>query len=112
VTVALTRFVPVIVTAVPGGPLVGLNPEMVGGGGGMVNDWLVVTSPPEATTVSGPLVAPAGTPTVMLVPGGAPGLGMGPKRTALALSRLVPVIVTDVPTGPEAGLKPITVGGA
>ena len=37
-----------------------------------------------------------------------------PKLTALAPVRLVPVTVTTVPpvVGPEAGLTPVTVGGA
>ena len=37
-----------------------------------------------------------------------------PNLTALALARFVPVIVTTVPpsVGPDAGLMPVTVGGA
>jgi hypothetical protein len=37
-----------------------------------------------------------------------------PKRTAVAFSKFVPVIVTDVPpaVGPAVGLTPVTVGAA
>ena len=39
---------------------------------------------------------------------------MPPKLTALAPVKSVPVMVTTVPpaVGPEAGLTPVTVGGA
>ena len=37
-----------------------------------------------------------------------------PNLTLVALARLVPVMVTEVPPalGPEVGLTPVTVGGA
>ncbi len=35
-----------------------------------------------------------------------------PNRTAVAFEKPVPVIVTDVPLGPAAGLTPLTAGRA
>jgi len=54
------RLVPVIVTALPTGPLVGLKPLIVGG---LITVKLVllVVLPPGVVTLIGPLVAPVGT---------------------------------------------------
>ena len=60
------RLVPVIVTAVPGGPLVGLKPEIVGGGN-TVKLPLLVACPPGVVTEIGPLVAADGTVAVICV---------------------------------------------
>ena len=35
-----------------------------------------------------------------------------PKLTALVPARLEPEMVTTVPTGPEEGLSPLTLGGS
>ena len=61
--VAPLRLVPLIVTVAPTGPLVGLKPLTVGGGGGLVTAKLplLVVLPAGLVTVIGPLVAPLGT---------------------------------------------------
>src|SRR5438093_919350 len=64
--VAPARFVPLIVTVVPTGPLAGARPVMVGGLG-TVNALVLVAVPPGVVTLSGPLVAPAGTEVWMTV---------------------------------------------
>jgi hypothetical protein len=59
--VAPLRFVPLIVTLAPTGPLVGEKLVIVGGGGTTVNEALLIALPPGVVTLSVPLVAPAGT---------------------------------------------------
>ena len=56
---------PTIVTTVPGGPLVGLNDTVVT----TVKLSTEIAAPPGVVTVSGPLVAPAGTVTCRLPSG-------------------------------------------
>src|SRR5476651_1753064 len=60
-------------------------------------------------------VAPAGTVTVKLVVLAAVTVAMvAPKNTILlvvVVLKLVPVMVTDVPTGPLAGVNEVIVGG-
>jgi hypothetical protein len=58
--VAPVKFVPVIVTVVPAGPLVGLKPPIVGGLI-TVKLPLLVVLPPGVVTLIGPLVAAVGT---------------------------------------------------
>ena len=58
--VAPVKFVPLMVTLVPTGPLVGAKLVSVGGGT-TVNALLLVTFPPGVVTLIGPVVAPAGT---------------------------------------------------
>src|SRR5438067_13283958 len=64
--VAPVKFVPVIVTLVPTGPLVGAKLVMVGGFV-TVNEPVLVAVPPGVVTLSGPVVAPAGTVVWMAV---------------------------------------------
>jgi hypothetical protein len=54
---------------VPGDPLAGVNPVIVGPAEELVtvNAPLLVADPPGAVTVSGPVEAPAGTVAVMAV---------------------------------------------
>jgi len=58
--VAPVRFVPLIVTRVPTGPLAGAKP-VIAGGGTTVNAMLLLAVPAGVITLSGPVVAPAGT---------------------------------------------------
>src|SRR5437660_7792082 len=58
--VAPLKFVPLIVTLVPTGPLVGVKLAIVGGLT-TVNELALVAVPPGVVTLSGPVVAPAGT---------------------------------------------------
>ena len=118
--VAPMKSVPVIVTLVPpaAGPDDGLTPVTVGGGTNVnLSPALVALVPAGVVTVTScapalpggaiavSLVAAIGVKTVALDP---------PNLTALGFARLVPVIVTLVPpsVGPDAGLMPVTVGGA
>ena len=55
------KFVPLIVTMVPAGPLVGVKPVIVGALAPTVKLLALVAVPPGVVTLSGPVVAPAGT---------------------------------------------------
>ena len=56
--VAPVKPVPVMFTTVPAGPLAGVKLAIVGA---VLNVPALVTVPPGAVTLSGPVVAPAGT---------------------------------------------------
>jgi hypothetical protein len=109
------KLVPAIVTEVPMGPDVGLRPVMLGAGI-TVKVTPLLGTPPTVTT-TGPVVAPAGTGTMMLV-----GLQFETVVAGVPLNvtvldptdepKLVPVMVTDVPTAPDVGLKFVMVGPA
>ena len=59
--VAPVKAVPVIVTLLPTGPLVGVKLVIVGALAVTVKLLLLVAVPPGVVTLSGPLVAPLGT---------------------------------------------------
>ena len=59
--VAPVKFVPLIVTLVPTGPLAGVKPVIVGAGATTVKLVALVAVPPDVVTLSGPVVAPVGT---------------------------------------------------
>src|SRR5262245_25618941 len=106
------KFVPVIVTAVPTWPLVGANDAIVGAGGVTVKSVVLVALPTALLTVIGPVVAPAGTVASMRVLDTMLKVAaVPPNWTLSALSKLVPVMVTGVPTGPLVGAKEAIVGG-
>src|SRR5439155_16576584 len=93
------------------GPLAGVELEIVRGLTTVKLPALLAV-PPEVVTLIGPLVAPAGTVAVIAVAGLTVKLALVPlNRTALASVKLVPLIVTLVPTGPLAGVKLEMVGG-
>ena len=98
--VAPVKLVPVIVTAVPTGPVAGAKELMAG----VTVKRVVVTIDPllGVVTVMGPVLAPAGT-VVVSVPGGpSVKVAVAPlKETAVAPVK--PVIVTLVPVGPKVG---------
>jgi hypothetical protein len=103
-----------IVTDVPTGPLVGLK-EVIVGAPATVTVKLVglVAVPLGVVTRIGPVVAPVGTATVILVAAPLtlkPGAFTLLNETPVAPVKLVPLIVTDVPTGPLVGLKEVIVG--
>src|SRR5438552_16454597 len=109
--VAPVKLVPLIVTVVPTRPLVGVKLVIVGG-------WMTVkllallAVPPAVVTLIGPLEAPAGTVAVIAVAELTVKLALVPlNRTALAPVKLVPLMVTLVPTGPLVGVKLEIVGG-
>jgi hypothetical protein len=110
---ALVNPVPVIVTGVPTGPLVGLKLVIVGVGEVVTVKLAVeVTVPPGAVTVIAPVAAVAGTDVLMCEASVTVNVALTPLKnfTALAPVNPVPVIVTGVPTGPLVGLKPVIVG--
>ena len=55
------KLVPLIVTLVPAGPLVGVNPVIVGALGAIVKVLALLAVPSGVVTLTGPVVAPAGT---------------------------------------------------
>jgi hypothetical protein len=111
---APVKFVPVTVTVVvPAlGPDVGLTPVTLGAG--MYVYWSaapVALVPPGVVTVTSTTPLPAGAVAVMLVaPLSVKVAAVVPNLTALAPLKFVPVIVTDVPVGPDVGLTAVTVG--
>jgi hypothetical protein len=120
--VAPLRFVPLIVTLAPTGPLVGEKLVIVGGAGTTVNALALVALPPGVVTLSVPVVAPAGTVAWMAVSevtekfaprtGSREGSWSSPlKVTPVAPVKFVPLIVTLAPTGPLVGEKLVIVGG-
>src|SRR5204863_246011 len=107
------KFVPAIVTAVPTGPDVGLS-VLIDGGTVTVNGTLLLARPPTVTTTF-PVVAPLGTATAMLVALQAVGVATVPLNATVLVPcvapKFAPVIVTAVPTGPDAGLSVLIDGG-
>jgi len=104
------KLVPVIVTGTPAAPL-GRDKLVILGATVKLNPLLVV--PPTVTTRL-PLVAPEGTVATIDVGLQPVAVAANPLNvTVLApcvAPKFVPVIVTDVPTGPELGDKLVTVG--
>jgi len=110
--VAPVKLVPVIVTVVPTGPLVGLNPLIVGVLSVITVKFEVnIAVPPGPVTEIGPVVVPASTVAVMEVAELTVNVAAVPLNlTAVTPVRLLPVIATTVPTGPEAGVKEARLG--
>src|SRR2546426_6635381 len=108
--VAPVKFVPLIVTLVPTGPLVGVKLVIVGAGT-TVKLVVLVAVPPGVVTLSGPVVAPAGTVAWIAVSELTVKLALTPlKVTAVAPVKFVPLSVALLPTGPLPGVKPVSVG--
>ncbi len=78
-----------------------------------VKVWPLLARPPTVTTTL-PVVAPAGTGTTMLVADQLVGVAVVPLNVTVLVPfvapKFVPVIVTDVPTGPLVGVRLVTVG--
>jgi len=101
------KLLPVIVTGVPTAPDVGDRVVMAGAGDVTVKFMPLLAKPPTVTT-TGPLLAPVGTFTVMLVALQVVAVpALVPLKVTVLVPwldpRLVPVIVTGVPTGPDPG---------
>jgi hypothetical protein len=108
------KFVPSIVTVVPGCPATGENEEIVGGGDvdGTVKSDVLVAVPPGVVTAILPLVAFWGTDALICVADVTLKTAVAPpKVTAVAPVKFVPVIATVVPGAPETGENEPTVGG-
>jgi len=107
--VAPVKLVPVIVTVAPNAALAGEKLVIVGGGM-TVKFVLLVTLPPGVVTVTGPVVAPAGTvalrPDVTLNVAGTPL-----KEIAVAVVKLLPLMNMVAPIGPLLGESDEMVGG-
>ena len=112
--VAPVRAVPVITTDVAvTGPLVGVN-DVIAGGVTTVNVTASLLVPPVLVTATVPVVAPTGTVTVIVVAEFTVHVNaeVPLNVTLVTLVNPVPVTVTAVPTGPDDGDKPDTVGVA
>ena len=116
-TDVLTKPVPFTVRvsgALPATAVAGLMPVMMGAvfGTMTVKAVALVAVPPGVVTARGPLVAPAGTTKVMVVPftTAKPVMAAPFRVTAVAPVKLVPVIVTVAPTNPLPGVKLVMVG--
>ena len=110
--VAPVKFVPVITTLLPAAPLPGLNPLIEGNGGTVtVKFTAAVAVPPAVVTDHFPVEAPAGTVAVTCVAETTENDATVPfSFTDEAPAKFVPVIVTDVPPGPDVGLNELIVG--
>jgi len=104
----------VIVIAVPTAPEVGERLVMPGGTV-TVNAAGLLAMPPTVTMTL-PLVAPLGTGTTMLVTLQLVGVAAVPLNVIVLVPcdapKFEPVIVTEVPTGPDAGLRLAILGVA
>src|SRR5262249_36435920 len=107
------KFVPAIVTEVATGPLDGERLVSVGVGRTVKVSALLARPPAVTTTL--PVVAPAGTGAGMLVADHGVGEAAVPLNVTVLVPwlapKLVPLIVTDVATGPLDGDKLVRVGG-
>src|SRR5258707_757630 len=100
-----------MISRVDGSSLVGATVVVVGDRVTTVNAVLLVAVPAGVVTLSGPVVAPTGTVAWIAVAEVTVKLALTPlKATAVAPVKLVPLIVTFVPTGPLLGVKPVIVG--
>jgi hypothetical protein len=106
------KFVPVIVRAVPTGPVVGDRLVIIGASSTVKLLPLLATPPTVTSTL--PLVAPLGTGTVIEVALQLLGVATVPLKVTVLVPcvepKFVPVIVTDVPAGPDAGDKLVMLG--
>jgi hypothetical protein len=107
------KFVPAIVTEVPTTPDVGLRLVRLGADAVTVKVTPLLASPLTVATTF-PVVAPTGTGAVMLVVLQLVGVAAVPlNATVLAPCvppKFVPVIVTDLPTIPDVGLRLVRLG--
>ena len=108
------KLVPVMVIDAPTAPEVRLRLVMVGGRTIVNGNPLLAT--PNTVTTTLPVVAPAGTNTVMLVALQAlAAAAVFPLKVTVldpcAVPKLVPVMVIDAPTAPAFWLRLVMVGG-
>jgi len=104
------KFVPVMVTVTPPPEDVGVKEEIVGVGGMYVNPALVPT-PSGLVTATIPLF-PASTTAVIVVEftTANEAAASPPKLTAVAVVKLVPVMVIVAPEAPLVGVNDVMVG--
>ncbi len=113
--VAPVKFDPLMVTDVPTGPLLGEKEVIVGADAAVVTVKFValVAVPSGVDTLIFPVMAPVGTVAVTLVDetvlnAAAVFLNLTPVTS----TKLVPLIVTRVPTGPDDGENDVIVGAS
>src|SRR5205814_8815930 len=102
---AAPKFEPLIMTHAFTGPEVGERPVMVGATR-TVNTTPLLSKPFAAVTTTAPVVAVDGTVALMLVAPQPPIAAAGVPANVTppgAFPKFAPVIVTAVPTGPDAG---------
>ena len=106
------KFVPVIVTCVPCRPLVGVKEVSVGGKNTIKSSVLVAVPAPVVTLIF-PVVAPEGTFAVICVEETTVNVeaAVPLNFTPVAPVKLLPVIVTSVPTTPLPGVNEAIAGG-
>jgi hypothetical protein len=107
------KFTPAIVTGVPTTPLDGFKLVMLGPGTVTAKLTPLLAAPPTVTTTL-PVVAPVGTGTPMLVALQLVGVAAIPlnltELVPCVAPKLVPLIVTGVPTNPDVGFKLVMLG--
>ncbi len=104
--VAPVKPVPLMVTEVPTGPLVGENEVIVGTGEGVTVKFVELAPVPSSVvTLMGPVVAPDGTLAVIFVLEFTVKVAAAVvlNFTSVAPEKWFPLMVTDVPTGPLVG---------
>src|SRR6266436_6136139 len=110
---ATPKFAPVIVTDVPISPDVGFKFVMLGPGTVPVKFMPFLGAPPTVTTTL-PVVAPAGTSTTTLVALQLVAVAATPLNVTVLVPcvapKFAPLIVTELPTNPEVGLKLVMLG--
>lgn len=108
------KFVPVIVTALPTGPLNGVKLVMVGSTLVTVKFVALVAVLAPIVTVIFPVVEPEGTDVVILVAVLAVTVAVVPLNFTVLLAgvvlKFVPVMVTVLPISPLVGVKEVMVG--
>ncbi len=108
------KFVPVIVTKVPTGPEAGFRLVMLGPEADVTVKNTPLLAAPATATTTFPDITPAGTGAIMLVALQLVGVASVPLNVTVLVPcddpKLVPVIVTKAPTGPEAGLRLVMLG--
>ena len=109
--VAPLKFEPVTMTELPTGPLAGAKLVIAGAGGTTVNDVALVATPPGVVTVIAPVVALPGTDVVICVAEFTVNDAVVPlNATTVAPVKLLPPIVTFVPTIPLLGVMLVIAG--
>jgi len=101
-----------MVNEVPTGPDIGLRLEMLGGTKTVKGAPLLAR--PPTVTMTLPDVAPFGTGTTMLVALQLVGAAAAPLKVTVLVPceapKFAPLIVTEVPTGPEVGERLVMLG--
>ena len=113
-SLTLMKFVPVMLTEVATGPLVGENEVIVGAPGAVTEKFAELRAVPfNVVTEIFPDVASGGTVAVICVGElTVNGAGAFLKLTPVTSMKFVPTIVTTVPTDPEVGENDMMVGGS